>query len=181
MPPAGTPTFVLSLRAKNTRISWYADRIEGSEEAVLLTGAFGINERLANALTADPRPFSASCYSKATHQEGQGHPGPRPLGHRVLRNAARADVSRRHQGCVPRERRPITEFELDKWFLKEGHYRRANDGFVFFVHAKFMLVDPLPEDPLVSTGSANVSPDSVLQHDENMLLIRETHESRTLT
>src|SRR5262249_23276016 len=35
-----------------------------------------------------------------------------------------------------------------------------------------LLIDPLSDDPLVCSGSANFSPDSLLQNDENMLLIR---------
>jgi phosphatidylserine/phosphatidylglycerophosphate/cardiolipin synthase-like enzyme len=69
-------------------------------------------------------------------------------------------------------RRTIKEFDLDKWFLKEEHYRRANEGFVFFIHTKFLLIDPLSDDPLVCSGSANFSSNSLLQNDENMLLIR---------
>jgi phosphatidylserine/phosphatidylglycerophosphate/cardiolipin synthase-like enzyme len=56
--------------------------------------------------------------------------------------------------------------------LRRELYRPKNDGFVFFVHTKFLLIDPLSDDPLVCSGSANFSPDSLLQNDENMLLIR---------
>jgi phosphatidylserine/phosphatidylglycerophosphate/cardiolipin synthase-like enzyme len=66
----------------------------------------------------------------------------------------------------------IQEFELDKWFFKEELFRPKNDGFVFFVHTKFLLIDPLSDDPLVCSGSANFSTGSLLQNDENMLLIR---------
>jgi phosphatidylserine/phosphatidylglycerophosphate/cardiolipin synthase-like enzyme len=69
-------------------------------------------------------------------------------------------------------RMPIKEFELDKWFFKEELYRPKNEGFVFFVHTKFLLIDPLSDDPLVCSGSANFSSGSLLQNDENMLLIR---------
>ena len=72
----------------------------------------------------------------------------------------------------PTARKPIQEFALDKWFFKEELYRPKNDGFVFFVHTKFLLIDPLSDDPLVCSGSANFSPGSLLQNDENMLLIR---------
>ena len=72
----------------------------------------------------------------------------------------------------PTARMPIKEFELDKWFFKEEHFRPKNDGFVFFVHTKFLLIDPLSDDPLVCSGSANFSSGSLLQNDENMLLIR---------
>jgi len=68
---------------------------------------------------------------------------------------------------------PIPKFELDKWFLKEELARRDGSGFVFFIHTKFLLVDPLSNDPLVCTGSANFSAGSLTSNDENMLLIRE--------
>jgi hypothetical protein len=40
------------------------------------------------------------------------------------------------------------------------------------VHTKFLLIDPLSDDPLVCSGSANFSSNSLLQNDENMLLVR---------
>jgi phosphatidylserine/phosphatidylglycerophosphate/cardiolipin synthase-like enzyme len=69
-------------------------------------------------------------------------------------------------------RKKVAEFGLDKWFFAEEHFRPSNDGFVFFVHTKFLLIDPLSDDPLVCSGSANFSAGSLLQNDENMLLIR---------
>jgi phosphatidylserine/phosphatidylglycerophosphate/cardiolipin synthase-like enzyme len=41
-----------------------------------------------------------------------------------------------------------------------------------YIHTKFMLVDPLGDDPLVVTGSANFSRPSQRTNDENMLVIR---------
>jgi hypothetical protein len=41
-----------------------------------------------------------------------------------------------------------------------------------FIHTKFMLVDPLGDDPVVVTGSANFSGPSTNKNDENMLVIR---------
>jgi len=41
-----------------------------------------------------------------------------------------------------------------------------------YIHDKFMLVDPLGEDPIVVTGSANFSQASQITNDENMLVIR---------
>ncbi len=43
---------------------------------------------------------------------------------------------------------------------------------VRFTHNKFALVDPLGDDPVVVTGSANFSDASTTQNDENMLVIR---------
>jgi phosphatidylserine/phosphatidylglycerophosphate/cardiolipin synthase-like enzyme len=41
-----------------------------------------------------------------------------------------------------------------------------------YIHDKFMLVDPLGDDPIVATGSANFSGASQWANDENMLVIR---------
>jgi phosphatidylserine/phosphatidylglycerophosphate/cardiolipin synthase-like enzyme len=41
-----------------------------------------------------------------------------------------------------------------------------------YIHDKFMLVDPLGDDPIVVTGSANFSRPSQVSNDENMLVIR---------
>jgi phosphatidylserine/phosphatidylglycerophosphate/cardiolipin synthase-like enzyme len=41
-----------------------------------------------------------------------------------------------------------------------------------YIHDKFMLVDPLGDDPVVATGSANFSGASQAANDENMLVIR---------
>ena len=41
-----------------------------------------------------------------------------------------------------------------------------------YIHDKFMLIDPLTDDPTVITGSANFSPASQGDNDENMLSIR---------
>jgi hypothetical protein len=67
---------------------------------------------------------------------------------------------------------PIPNSDLDKWFVDEELDRPTNKGHVFFVHAKVLIVDPLSDDPLVCSGSANFSSNSLTANDENMLLIR---------
>jgi phosphatidylserine/phosphatidylglycerophosphate/cardiolipin synthase-like enzyme len=43
---------------------------------------------------------------------------------------------------------------------------------VRFLHTKYMLVDPLSDDPIVVAGSANFSESSCTDNDENMLIVR---------
>ncbi len=43
-------------------------------------------------------------------------------------------------------------------------------------HTKIALIDPLSADPTVITGSANFSPDSTTNNDENMMVIRGNTE-----
>jgi phosphatidylserine/phosphatidylglycerophosphate/cardiolipin synthase-like enzyme len=42
----------------------------------------------------------------------------------------------------------------------------------YYIHDKFLLIDPLADDPIVVTGSANFSRPSQVINDENMLVIR---------
>jgi phosphatidylserine/phosphatidylglycerophosphate/cardiolipin synthase-like enzyme len=58
---------------------------------------------------------------------------------------------------------------FDRW-LKESPNGMAKS--VHWVHTKFMLVDPLSDDPIVITGSANFSDASTSTNEENMLIIR---------
>jgi phosphatidylserine/phosphatidylglycerophosphate/cardiolipin synthase-like enzyme len=65
----------------------------------------------------------------------------------------------------------IAESDLEKWYFeKEALYRKQ--GNIFYIHTKFLLDDALSNDPLVCSGSANFSANSLQQNDENMLLIR---------
>ena len=43
---------------------------------------------------------------------------------------------------------------------------------VKFIHTKYALIDPLSDDPIVISGSANFSDASTRRNDENMLIIR---------
>ncbi|WP_018240743.1 phospholipase D-like domain-containing protein [Ensifer sp. BR816] len=64
----------------------------------------------------------------------------------------------------------IEDFPLGEWFWKEEHTRES--GNVFFIHTKYLMIDPLSDDPLICTGSANFSKNSLQNNDENMVLIR---------
>ncbi|MGE0790936.1 MAG: phospholipase D-like domain-containing protein [Sandaracinaceae bacterium] len=63
--------------------------------------------------------------------------------------------------------------KLEKGDL-EGFLGESLTGFNrnLYIHDKFMLVDPLSDDPVVVTGSANFSTASMSSNDENMLVIR---------
>jgi len=67
---------------------------------------------------------------------------------------------------------PIPIQRSRQWFVDEELARPTKPGHVFFVHFKILLIDPLSDDPLVCSGSANFSKNSLVANDENMLLIR---------
>lgn len=57
---------------------------------------------------------------------------------------------------------------LANFLAERGNPLNSND----YIHTKYMLVDPLSEEPVVVTGSANFSASSQTKNDENMLVIK---------
>lgn len=165
--PASSTTTVFSPRHSSNMLEWYGNRIADAAEGVMFTGAFGINERLLPRLTKD-RDFLRFVMLEKR---------PNPAESKQLRSdrdlvvAYGAELGRT---TIYRNKKfqklPIADFSLDKWFRHEEHFRKQ--GNIFFVHTKILLIDPLSDDPLVCTGSANYSKNSLVANDENMLLIR---------
>lgn len=170
VPPASPTTLVFSPRTNDQLLTWYGDRIEDAAEEVMFTSAFSLSPKLVPRL-AKERDILRFILSER----------PPTIPVRAALDADR-DVVVSYGTALgemyefkdgePVARKRIAEFDLEKWFLVEEHFRPKNDGFVFFVHTKFLLIDPLSDDPLVCTGSANFSTNSLKENDENMLLIR---------
>lgn len=167
----GTIARMFSPRAKAGMLDWYGRRMINAANSVWFTAAFGVTAKLVPPIARQrdqmrfvlmERPASDKVRKQLTTD----------LSHVILSYGVPLGELYEMKNGTPAARKPIQEFELDKWFFKEELYRPKNDGFVFFVHTKFLLIDPLSDDPLVCSGSANFSPDSLLQNDENMVLIR---------
>jgi phosphatidylserine/phosphatidylglycerophosphate/cardiolipin synthase-like enzyme len=160
-----------SPRAKAEMLGWYGRRMLNAANSLWFTAAFGVSpvlidpiakrrDQMRFVLMEKPAPTAAR--KKLTQD----------IGRVILSYGVPLGQLYTMKNGKPTARKPIREFELDKWFFEEEHYRPKNDGFVFFVHTKFLLIDPLSDDPLVCSGSANFSSNSLLQNDENMLLVR---------
>jgi phosphatidylserine/phosphatidylglycerophosphate/cardiolipin synthase-like enzyme len=152
-------------------LGWYGRRMLDGANSVWFTAAFGVTAELVDPIAKRrdqmrfvlmEKPAAEAVKTKLTTD----------FAHVVLSYGTPLGELYTMKNGKPTARKPIQEFALDKWFFKEELYRPKNDGFVFFVHTKFLLIDPLSDDPLVCSGSANFSPDSLLHNDENMLLIR---------
>ena len=63
----------------------------------------------------------------------------------------------------------IATNSFDRWLAET---LTGLNEHVQYIHTKFMLLDPLGDDPVVVTGSANFSEASTVDNDENMLVIR---------
>lgn len=169
--PTGSITRLFSPRTKADMLDWYGRRMLDAANSVWFTAAFGVTAKLVPPLAMSrdqmrfvlmEKPATAANKKELT----------KDFTHVVLSYGVPLGELYTMKNGKPTARKRIKEFALDKWFFKEELYRPKNDGFVFFVHTKFLLIDPLSDDPLVCSGSANFSPPSLTANDENMLLIR---------
>jgi phosphatidylserine/phosphatidylglycerophosphate/cardiolipin synthase-like enzyme len=152
--PANGITPIFSPRGDLSMLQWYADRMDAANSMVCFTAAFGITDVIANVLEAKRDYLRYVLVEKSDET---------------------IDLLRR----VPSERVSVGSFlgkggPLSKWLSDRMLIEHENPlgTHVKYVHDKFMLVDALSDDPIVITGSANFSPNSTTNSDENMLVYR---------
>jgi phosphatidylserine/phosphatidylglycerophosphate/cardiolipin synthase-like enzyme len=130
-----------------TTLQWYADRMAEAKEIVCFTVAFNIDAVFEPFITADNDVLR---YIVKDDDLGSGE----SVGHDRDVIFAAGSFFRAH--------------DLENFLPERDNPLNTND----YIHTKFMLVEPLSNDPLVVTGSANFSRPSQRINDENMLVIR---------
>jgi phosphatidylserine/phosphatidylglycerophosphate/cardiolipin synthase-like enzyme len=175
-----TPVF--SRRPNDAMLDWYGDRIKDAATSSMFTGAFSVDPKiLASIATSRPSMRFILLERPPTKQiEAAVNNNPADvsvsfgaiLGKMQSHPQVEESEGKDAEGKTTKKWVPIPKFNIEKWFLGEELERQSGDGFVFFIHTKFLLVDPLADDPLVCTGSANFSEASLKSNDENMILVR---------
>ncbi len=145
----GTTT-VFSPRTTVAALDWYGTLADRADSGLFLTAAFGVSAPLMAALTKD-RDFLK--YVLLDTDSG---------GAELMIRDADPD-NQVTVGAV------IGKGGWGQW-IKE--VTLAANKHVRYIHTKFLLIDPLSDDPIVVTGSANFSKASTISNDENMLVIR---------
>jgi hypothetical protein len=122
--------------------------------ATFITLPFGIVNQLAPSLLTDDGRLRCilldSKGSGANHRENL----------RICRN---------RRNVIAAVGNRIVTNALDEWVQEQANPWSTN---VEYVHTKYALIDPLSDDPIVITGSANFSGPSITGNDENILVIR---------
>ena len=159
---------LFSPRSGESMLDWYGGQIDQAKQTVLLTSAFGVTPKLAKHFNNDRDYLRYILMEQKSRGKGAQAMLERDKDTRiVLGQGLGVTGSLGHW-------RDIQGWKLEKWMWREHHFRTS--GHVFFVHTKYMVIDPLTDDPRIFTGSANFSPNSLTSNDENMLLIRgDTH------
>jgi len=149
---------VFSPRANLDALDWYGELAGSAQKALFMTFAFGMNETFRAVYGKNDSILRFGLMEK----EWNGRNKEAQIA------AIRALQARPNVVIAIGNRIAINNF--DQW-LKELD-RITDHVNVRWVHLKFMLVDPLSDDPIVITGSANFSDASTKTNDENMLVIK---------
>lgn len=147
-PVGGSTAAVFSPRSSLEALEWYAECMDTANSAVFLTAAFGINDLLEAVLAEDKDYLRYVLLDKKDED---------------MDVISRDEDNRFAVGGV------LGETALGRWMAEN---LTGLNTHVKYIHTKYMLIDPLDEDPLLITGSANFSDASTKNNDENMLIIR---------
>jgi len=129
-------------------LEWYVSLAESASNSLFLTAAFGLSRQMAPIFS-----------------------GPSAYLRYLLLDTERGDVEavRRDPGNMVVAGARVGTGGWKDW-VEES--LTGLNGHVQYMHTKYMLVDPLSDNPLVITGSANWSDASSRINDENMILVR---------
>ncbi len=145
----GSNGFIFSPRSNEEAMEYYLELMEGARSYVALTTPFGVDSRIeAFLLASAPKVLKFGLTGTLDRYGGQ---------------VTRIDSVDGTRYSMPAR----IESVLDRWQIEQFHKKSHA-----YVHTKFLLIDPLGDDPVLVTGSANFSKASCRNNDENMLVIR---------
>src|SRR5947199_5727301 len=132
---------VFSPRAKSELLGWYGRRMLNAANSVWFTAAFGISKELVQPIAARRNEMRFILMEKPVSKE-QKKALTADFNRVILSyGVPLGEIYQIRNGRVT-TRRGTEGFDLARWFFKEGHFRRRNDGFGSFVNTKFLLIDP---------------------------------------
>jgi phosphatidylserine/phosphatidylglycerophosphate/cardiolipin synthase-like enzyme len=172
-PVAKPRTAFFSPRIAENMLDWFAQRIDDAAALTMMTIPFAVAPTILSGLAAKRDSLRLVILEDEPTQEVI-NAEKQNRGRLAFSNGAILGKTfmKYQAGAGGAKVGPIPNSPLDHWFIDEELARPSNKGHVFFIHTKFLLVDPLSDDPLVCSGSANFSKNSLIANDENMLLIR---------
>ncbi len=146
--PNGISVF-FSPRKTNDMLQTYADLIEGANEMVCTIYPFNIDKRFQVVFEED-KPYIR--YILLDERRGY--------------NTFQTDDK-----DVEVTAGAYIKSEIDQWVSETNAGKIIKSG-VDYLHNKIILIDPLGDIPIVISGSANYSENSVTKNDENTMVIK---------
>ncbi len=152
-------TTIFSPRPGSQVLDMYVAMVDEADKVACITLAFGINKRFKDRI-ADNTPSSHITFFLLEKRDVKNP------------SATTAFVSLNSRNNVYQAWGSFLRDPLHQWTRETNAKALGLNTHVSYVHSKFLVKDPLGNDPLVVTGSANFSDASTNDNDENMLAIR---------
>jgi phosphatidylserine/phosphatidylglycerophosphate/cardiolipin synthase-like enzyme len=151
-------TEIFSPRRGLDVLKWYAEVAGSAKQALFMTFAFGMGADFKQIY----RQRDGILRFALMEKEGNG----------AALAQAKVDIMaiRSLPNVVVAVGNNIAVNSFDRWLKERSKLTR--EANVRWVHTKYMLVDPLGDNPVVITGSANFSAASTNSNDENMVVIK---------
>jgi phosphatidylserine/phosphatidylglycerophosphate/cardiolipin synthase-like enzyme len=160
--PKGT-SVLFSPRTSLAALAYYGDLALTAKDALFMTFAFGMNNTFKNVYKTSAAPFRLALMEKKTRPYKKAEEAKKLADEKEIQDLRNKPENIFSIGDF------IRTNDFDGWVKERLTGLNKN---VNYVHNKFMLIDPLSDDPIVISGSANFSDASTNKNDENMLLVR---------
>jgi phosphatidylserine/phosphatidylglycerophosphate/cardiolipin synthase-like enzyme len=156
--PTGV-TAVFSPRSGEELLNLYIDMVDNAEDSAAITLAFGIGEGFKKAIVDNP-PSGNLIFMLLEKKD------------KPNKNSTKPFVTINSKQNVYKAWGAFVRDPVYQWARETNARILELNRHVAYIHSKFLLRDPLGDDPIVVTGSANFSVASTKENDENMLIIR---------
>jgi len=160
-PPPGN-SFFFSPRQSEDGLQRMADWAMQAKTGLFMTFAFGMNDKFKQVYRNSTAKLRFALMEQKTRPMAANDP------QRAVEEAA-IQALRNMPENVFAVGSFIATNAIDGWLKEKLSGLSTN---VKYVHNKFMLIDPLSNDPIVVSGSANFSKASIVDNDENMIVVR---------
>jgi phosphatidylserine/phosphatidylglycerophosphate/cardiolipin synthase-like enzyme len=160
LPKKGT-SCIFSPQPSFDALEWYAKLAREAQGGLFMTFPFGMAKQFKVAFKTGAAPLRYALMDQLLSSGIK----------KEKRDAAIAemvDIRKQVENRIAVGNK-ISTNAFDRWLSEK---LTGLNSHVRFIHTKFMLINPLSDDPIVVTGSANFSEASTDSNDENMLVIR---------
>lgn len=156
--PKGTTPIFSPRGTKLDSLNWYATLASEAKGALLMTFAFGMHQKFKDVYNMDDNILRMALMEKAFAPSSKE------------KDTKDVQKIRNRKNVIVALGNRIATNAFDRW-LKEID-RIIPQLHVYWIHTKYMIVDPLSANPIIVSGSANFSKASTDTNDENMLLVK---------
>lgn len=155
----GTTAIFSPRGTKLDSLDWYVSLADAAKEGLFMTFAFGMHEKFKDVFRKNDGILRMALMEKAFSSPKV-----------KARDEKDIQLIRNRKNVIVAIGNRIKTNAFDRWLAEID--RIIPHLHVYWIHTKYALIDPLGNDPVVISGSANFSKASTDTNDENMLVIR---------